>query len=430
VTVRRLFAIAGIFLGTSAAWAILGTSLVARTGEFDSRLEQEVHALWGAPQRQLAASATLLRAAVDTEVVESKGGDGTVTRTETRKDVMRPVTLAPESTRATADVQLEHRQKGLLWYATYEVRFRATYRFRNPDGEPRPLTLRLPLPEGQVLFDDVTVAVNGQPVAGGGHQGSELVASTVAAPAADVTFEVGYRSRGVGTWTYAFAPSGVAHVRDFELALTTNVREVDFPAGSISPGRRALLPSGAALTWTFANLVTGQSIGLGLPERINPGPFAARVTFFAPVSLLFFLAVMVMVGVTSGHSLHPMHYWFLSAAFFAFHLLLAYLVDQVPVGVAFGVAAGVSVFLVVSYLRVVTGMRRAVGEAGAAQLVFLVLFSYAFFFQGMTGLAITVGAVLTLFVLMQMTARVSWDEVFASGVPRGHVLPEAGDGRR
>jgi hypothetical protein len=33
-------------------------------------------------------------------------------------------------------------------------------------------------------------------------------------------------------------------------------------------------------------------------------------------------------------------------------------------------------------------------------------------------------------VMMQMTARVSWDEVFASGVPRGHVLPEAGDGRR
>ena len=167
------------------------------------------------------------------------------------------------------------------------------------------------------------------------------------------------------------------------------------------------------MTWTFANLVTGQAIGLGLPERLNPGPFAARVTFFAPVSLLFFLAVMVMVGVTSGQSLHPMHYWFLSAAFFAFHLLLAYLVDQVPVAVAFAVAAAVSVFLVVSYLRVVTGMRRAIREAGAAQLIFLVLFSYAFFFQGMTGLAITIGAVLTLFVLMQMTARVSWDEVFA-----------------
>jgi hypothetical protein len=428
VTVRRLFAIAGIFLGTSAAWAILGTSLVARAGEFDSRLEHEVHALWGAPQRQIAAGATLERWGVETEVVESKDATGKVTRTETRRNVMRPLLLAPVQTRATADVQLEHRQKGLLWYATYDVRFQATYRFQNPDAEPRTIGLRLPLPEGQVLFDDVTVRVDGQAAPGAGQVGAELAASVVVAPNATVAFEVGYRSRGVGTWTYAFGKEGVAQVRDFELVVSTNVQDVDFPAGTVSPSRRAAAGDGSTLTWTFANLVTGQAIGLGLPERLNPGPFAARVTFFAPVSLLFFLAVMVMVGVTSGQSLHPMHYWFLSAAFFAFHLLLAYLVDHVGVATAFSIAAAVSVFLVVSYLRVVTGMRRALTEAGVAQLVFLVLFSYAFFFQGMTGLAITIGAVLTLFAMMQMTARVSWDDVFAT--PGQRRTAEAADGRR
>jgi hypothetical protein len=49
-------------------------------------------------------------------------------------------------------------------------------------------------------------------------------------------------------------------------------------------------------------------------------------------------------------------------------------------------------------------------EAGVAQVVFLVLFGYAFFFEGYTGLTVTVGAVITLFVLMQMTGRVKWDE--------------------
>ena len=103
-----------------------------------------------------------------------------------------------------------------------------------------------------------------------------------------------------------------------------------------------------------------------------------------------------------------------------------------PVAAAFAIAAAVSVFLVVSYLRVVTGMRRALLEAGAAQLVFLVLFSYAFFFEGLTGLTITVGAVLTLFVMMQMTARVSWDEVFAGpgAAARRRGAVEAGDARR
>ena len=432
MTVRRLFAIAGIFLGTSAAWAILGASLVARTGEFDSRLEQEVHALWGAPQRQVAASATLERWGVDTEVVESKDAGGKLTRTGTRKDVLHPHPLLPAATRATADVRLEHRQKGLLWYATYDVRFQATYRFENPDGEPRTIRMRLPLPEGQVLFDDVSVRVDGQPVPNAGQAGADLNASATVPGNAAVAFEVGYRSRGVGTWTYAFAKEGAAQVRDFELVLTTNVRDVDFPVGSVSPSRRADAGDGATLTWAFANLVTGQAIRLGLPEKINPGPFAARVTFFAPVSLLFFLAVMVMVGVASGQSLHPMHYWFLSAAFFAFHLLLAYLVDHIPVSAAFAIAAAVSLFLVVSYLRIVTGMRRAVREAGAAQLVFLVLFSYAFFFQGMTGLAITIGAVVTLFVMMQMTAAIPWDDVFAAPerYRGGLVRPEGGNDRR
>ena len=56
------------------------------------------------------------------------------------------------------------------------------------------------------------------------------------------------------------------------------------------------------------------------------------------------------------------------------------------------------------------GWRLAMLEAGVTQVVFLVLFSYAFFFEGYTGLTVTVGAVITLFVLMQMTGRVKWDE--------------------
>jgi hypothetical protein len=94
-------------------------------------------------------------------------------------------------------------------------------------------------------------------------------------------------------------------------------------------------------------------------------------------------------------------------------LLLAYLVDHLDIHAAFLIAAATSLLLVTSYLRIVAGMRVALVEAGLAQLVFLVLFSYAFFFEGYTGVTVTIGAVLTLFVLMQVTARVRWDEVFA-----------------
>ena len=408
MTVRRLVAVALIFVGTSIAWSVLGSSLIARTGQFDGQLGHEVQLLWGGQHRQVAPDAWILRPVVETG---------------TEKTAFRSIPASLESTRAAVDLDLEHRQKGLLWYATYTVGFKGTYTFRNPDNEPRQLQVRFPLPAQNALFDDFVFTLDGRPASLGHDVSKEIVAFAQTPASGAVTLTVQYRSRGLGNWSYAFAPSGVAQVRDFDLAMRTNFRGINFPAGTVSPGVKTETANGWTLRWTFANLISGQSIGMEMPEKLNPGPFAARVTFFAPVSLLFFLAVMVMVGATSGPSLHPMHYWFMAAAFFAFHLLLAYLVDHVSVHVAFAIAAAVSLALVVSYLRVVTGMRDALFKAGAAQLIFLVLFSYAFFFEGFTGLSITIGAVLTLFVLMQMTARVSWDDVFNAGIAKeqGHA---------
>ena len=59
-------------------------------------------------------------------------------------------------------------------------------------------------------------------------------------------------------------------------------------------------------------------------------------------------------------------------------------------------------------------MVKALREAAAAQFIYLVLFSSAFFFKGFTGLAITIGAIVTLFVVMQATGRIKWSEKFAS----------------
>jgi hypothetical protein len=78
------------------------------------------------------------------------------------------------------------------------------------------------------------------------------------------------------------------------------------------------------------------------------------------------------------------------------------------------------VFPVVSYLRLVVGLRFVALEAAGSQLVYLVLFSWAHFFEGFTGLIVTVGSILTLFFLMQMTGRIRWSEKFGpSGQAEG-----------
>jgi inner membrane protein CreD len=412
VTVRRLFAIAFIFAAATAAWFTLGTSLVYRTGQFDGPLREEVSLLWGGPHVQRAPEAWVARPTDSVETIVERDAAGRDVTRHVRKPGLSWIPAPLVQTDAEVTLDLEQRQKGLLWYDTYGVAFRGGYVFTNPDAEARRIRIHFAFPASHAIYDDFTLTVDGVATPRGGDLTKEVETTADVGPGETIRLDVAYRSRGLDDWRYAFSANGVADARNFSLVAHTNVRAVDFPPGTMSPTAREESGEGWTLTWRFVNLVTGQAIGVDLPARQNPGPLAARITFFAPVSLLFFLAVMVVLDVLSSESLHPMNYVFISAAFFAFHLLLAYLVDHLSVHLSFGVAALVSTLLVASYLRAVGGMRERWWQASAAQAIYLVAFSYAFFFEGFTGLSVTIGAILTLFVLMQMTAKVRWAEVF------------------
>jgi inner membrane protein involved in colicin E2 resistance len=422
MSVARLVAIVIIFLGCTVAWVALGTSVTARSGEFDAALGQQVARLWGGPHVQVAPEAwvDVPREVVETQ--EERDPSGKTIHREVTRTIVEPFAVPVVATRAEVELDLEHRQKGLLWYPTYEVRFKAVYTIENTHPDQRAFGVRFRFPAATAIYDDFVLTLDGAAVPLTGDLTKEVIARAVVAPGARATLDVAYRSRGLETWQYGFGGQGVSRVQDFSLVLGTNFDRIDFPAGTMSPSAKSPSGDGWTLTWRFANLVTGQAIGVELPNRLNPGPLAARITFFAPVSLLFFLTVMVMLGVVTGRNLHPMNYFFVSAAFFAFHLLLAYLVDHLSIHVTFLLAALVSVGLVLSYLRLVAGARPSLVHAGAAQIVFLVLLSYAFFFEGFAGFTVTIGAVLTLFVLMQMTARVDWNAVFDQS-NRGMVAP-------
>jgi len=204
------------------------------------------------------------------------------------------------------------------------------------------------------------------------------------------------------------------------LTMTTNFKDIDFADDTLSPTAKEVQPAGWRLTWQYSNLVSGFQIGMTMPGKLQPGPLAGEISYFAPVSLFFFFFLMFILTTLRAIELHPMNYFFLAAAFFAFHLLLAYLVDHISIHLAMVIASLVSIALVVSYLRLVVGARFAAVEAGGAQLIYLVLFSYAFFWKGFTGLSITIISIATLFVVMQATGRIRWSEKLAS-LPR--VVP-------
>jgi inner membrane protein involved in colicin E2 resistance len=397
---KHIGAIVTIFLITTFAWMILGTSVVARSGSADSELSKDVQSNWGSAQQQ-SPPTVFLSQTVQKSVQENVNG---VTSTKVIDEVVT-TPLPIEQSRIRVALNLEQRQKGLLWFATYRVAFHGDYIFRN-SASPNDVTVKLVFPAPDAIYDDLIVRADGQPLPLTTRNGA-VSALIRRPPGAPIRIEVGYRSQGLSTWDYKFGEN-VSQIHDFAMEMTTNFDAIDFPQGGLSPTAKIKNGRGWLLTWRYSNLVTGYRIGMVMPEKLQPGPLAGRISFFAPVSLLFFFFLIFIMTTLRGIDLHPMHYFFLATSFFAFHLLLAYLADHVSIHAAFAICSAVSIFLVVSYLRIVIGPRFAFVEAALTQFIYLVLFSYAFFFKGFTGLAITIGAIITLFVVMQLTARIDW----------------------
>ena len=399
--IKRLLAVAFIFVCTSVAWAILAGTIEMRTHSSDEHLRGRVQSVWGAPQVQYAPLGEYWTQTANRSYPESHA-------------------LVPASSDVAVNLNLEYRQKGLLWYSTYKVGFQGDYEFKNPDSVARAVYVSLKLPAAQAIYDGLKFSVDGrtiQPVI----EAEKASVNLALAPLEAVKLRVGYRSQGLDSWSYSFGED-VNSVRNFHLRMATDFKDIDFPDNTLSPTEKRRAGPGWQLDWNYNNLLSGYRIAMSMPAKLQPGPLASEISFFAPVSLFFFFFVVFILTITRDIELHPMNYFFLAAAFFAFHLLLAYLVDHLDLYLSFIVASVVSVLLVVTYLRIVVGTRFALREAALAQSIYLVLFSFAFFFRGYTGLSITIGAILTLFVAMQMTGKVHWAEKFTSARP-GSVPP-------
>lgn len=384
---KQITAVALIFLCASVAWLILAASISFRTNNSAEKLKPGVASTWGAPQQQIQPTATL------EDPVNPKPNPTSID-------------INSERSRVRANLTLEYRQKGLLWYSLYVVRFSAAYSFRNTADQPRHIVLNFYFPARQALYDDLSISADGRPLPFSANQNGAAPGILVPAGKA-VEFEVTYQSRGLDSWQYSLGQE-ISQTRDFELTLVTNFKDIDFPSNTLSPTGKVETSRGWNLTWRYRNLISGFAIGMAMPQKLQPGPLAGQISAFAPVSLLLYFFVLMVLTTIRKVELHPVNYFFLAASFFAFHLLFAYSVDHISIQLAFVLSSLVSVALVVSYLRIVVGRRIAVVEAGLAQFVYLVLFSFSFFLQSFTGLAITIGCIATLFITMQVTARVQW----------------------
>jgi hypothetical protein len=419
-TAVRLFAVICIFLGTSAAWLILGGIMSSRSSSQSAELRGRVAELWGTPQAQAGPALTFEWSAVrDVDRTETVGN--IERRVKERVAELQKQEVSVEKTRVSADLHLDQRLKGLMWYSLYDVAFHGAWSYTHKEAQAGNLRVRFRFPDPQGVYDGFHLFIDDKPQDLRPKDGA-VEAVIPVSPGQRVSIATQYKSRGMDEWRYVPDP-GVASLKDFQLAMTTDFADIDFPASTLSPSARERDGKGYKLSWAFEQVVTGHAIGMVMPKRIQPGELAAALSFSAPVSLLFFFLILLVLARLRGLDIHPVNYLFLGAAFFSFHMLFAYSVDHLHIAPAFAIASFVSVALVVSYLRLVVSPRFAFIEAAAAQSVYLIGFSLAHFWDGKTGLTVTVLSILTLFLLMQLTGRIRWSIAFDRSYKSGpHII--------
>ncbi len=390
--ISHLIASAAIVGCTAAAWFILAAAMSQRTRESSADMSAEVAGVWNPELGQSHPSAWF-------ETPNAPGGKAVI---------------LPSSSDVSVDLRFVPKPRGLILHRTYDVDFKATYEFVNPTRIPQTLYVSFPLPEGAKKLEGFVFRLGGTGVGDAANPLSPAGATrAVTVPASGkVLLEAAYQTRGTNLWQYSFPDK--RRIAGFSLRMKTDFMDINFPVGTGSPkdADRKTNGKGWDLVWNYPDVLAVPSIGMDMPKLLNAGPVATRIAFFAPVSLVFFVTVLLLVAGLKEVPLHPMQIFFVSAGFFAFHLLFAYLVDLVPLYTSFAIATVVSLALVCGYLRAVGG-KALFRIALPAQVAYLVLFSASFFFDGLTGITLTVCGVSTLALLMIFTARVNWAERFA-----------------
>ncbi len=383
---------------TAICWFILGSALSKRSQLSSSEMHHQVAGVWGP----------------EIEQVHPRAWFETPNAPEGRAQ------LLPSDSKILVHLDSDPKKRGLVWHRTYKVDFIGEYVFRNPTRIPQTIYIAFPVPRQTEGLDGFTLTLGDQAQDATPDESGVVLKTILLGPEQSISMKTRYRTRGTNHWKYTFDDN--RRIAGFRLEMQTDFDEINFPVGTGSPSNRRPTANGYTAVWDYPDTLSAQSIGMDMPKQLNAGPVASRIAFFAPVSLLFFVTVILLIAGLRGIPLHPMHIFFVAAGFFAFHLLFAYLVDLLPLWLSFTLSTLVSISLVCGYLKVVGG-KRLLHIALPAQCTYLVAFSASFFIDGLTGITLTVLGIITLALLMFLTAHTDWKSFFTRSQSSPPPLP-------
>ena len=271
---KQIGSLTFIFICSTAAWFLLGAVMTSRSSEQDYKLKQSVAQLWGNEQKQPAPFFSY--EPLTFKRIENKLPDSVYDRL-----IFDSALIPIESSNINVNLNLEHRKKGLIWYPTYKSDFKAVYTVQNKLSETYGINMMYLFPSNDGIYDNFGLKVNGEEVPDVLPYAGRINHLIAFEPNETKSIEVTYRTQGMDSWWYIFG-SDVNLVDNFHLTMTTNFDDINFPDNSMSATTKEKTDDGWKLSWDYNNLLTGIQIGMEMPQKLNPGPFVSRLSFFAP----------------------------------------------------------------------------------------------------------------------------------------------------
>jgi hypothetical protein len=419
--VKKIFKymiIVSIAAGFSIAAVAIGLRLSDRNSSSLSKNYRSVTEIWGGEMFQGMPSFQT-ESIVEEQYIEEKTG-----QYKTRlKNVYNSFGFASHSSDITVTSNI--RQKGVLKFAGYNLKFTGTYECGNTEQKTNTFYFTFPLPDSAGNISDLKVLLNGKDYKGDTNLADGINWSGTLSPGQKISFSISYSAQGTGSFRYGsshistvdneYEKSHVRKADKIEIALfnakvQTNFKDVTVLDGTMAPTEILSDESGSVVKWSASKLILDQDIGLKFEISANYGALFSKIFFYAPLVIFLFLAFMLIFTASKGIRLHPMHYIFITAGFFVFYLLGSYAVSFMHILIAIVLSLAVSTAITWYYSRVIGKGRDLEKVTFLCLVVFQWFFSGAFFFPEYTGLLITLASIGALVTLMKITAKTDWED--------------------
>jgi inner membrane protein len=409
---------------------------------------------WGGPQALAGPVLVIPYRSTATETVVEQGRS--VTRS---RDVVRELTLAPETVRMTTDIQPELRKRSIYEAVVYDAKTSGRARFAFPpdlartgvalsDMDLARAELRFGLSDPRGLGANPRVAADGRPLRlqpGGGSGGGRgffawLDAATLTGKPIMVDFAYDFRGNA--------ALSLVPQAGDTHWQVRSAWPHPSF-GGDFLPGARTITGDGFTASYRVGNLALGRSLvsttdagASNLLERVAPpsrmpavatpdttsagGPLqTAQISLIQPVDLYskvdraakygflfigFTFLALLMFDVIGGVRVSAVEYLLMGAALVLFFVLLLAFAEVIGFTPAYLLASAAIAGLNTAYSAAVLGSWRRAAFIGG---LLIALYAVLYILLSLEAYSLLIGSLLLFAALagvMYATRRLDWGD--------------------